>query len=70
MKSYSLSFHEECLKNRKENYVTREAAVKVAVEALERARRDIAILEAQIARAKAEGKTTFNRDRYNIPRKP
>ena len=70
MKSYSLSFHEECLKHRKDSYIAREAAVKVAVEALERARQDIAILEAQIARAKAEGKTEFNSDRYNISRKP
>jgi hypothetical protein len=63
MKSYPVSFHEECLKNRKDNYVTRAAE-------LERARQDIAILEAQIARAKAEGKTAFNSDRYNISRKP
>ena len=62
----SIKWHEECFNNAKSYY---ENELRRATEQLEKVRRaydDLQLYESQIVRAKADGKESFDRERYGV----
>ena len=68
MNKHSVIWYEECLKNREENLEREKKELKLHIECIDSYRVENAILSAQIKRAKEEGRTEFDRDKYNKPR--
>lgn len=68
--TFPLSWHEECLRNMKASLLREEKRLREYVDSqiasIENLRKDIETSELQIARAKKEGKTEFDRERYNV----
>lgn len=63
-----IAWHEECLRNREENYGRAVAELYRQKEYVEKFGNENDFMRAQIERAKREGKTEYDRDRYGHKR--
>ena len=68
MNKHPVSWYEECLKNRIENLKRDKETINSQMRYIKEFEIENAILSGQIKRAKEEGLTEFDRDRYNKPR--
>lgn len=66
---FTVSWHEACLANLRRTYEDNLRRHEQVAAILDRDRIAIAIYEGQIARAKAEGKADFDREKFNVRRK-
>ena len=64
-KTNSVEWHEQCLKNLKAALEKKEEAVRTAQSEHYRLTKTVYGLEQQIARAKRQGKKSFDADRYS-----
>jgi branched-subunit amino acid aminotransferase/4-amino-4-deoxychorismate lyase len=66
----SLKWHKDCLRNMREHAQRlSDQAQRMEADADDTWRR-VVLFEAQIARAEGEGRTEFDRERFNVSRKP
>lgn len=65
MEAMPVPWHEECLRNMKIGYKEKLRVVKAVQDDADRLKKNIEELEAQIARAKSEGKEKFDGEKYN-----
>lgn len=63
-----IAWHEECLRNRERTYGIAEAELYRQKEYVEKLGKENDFIRAQIERAKREGKTEYDRDRYGHKR--
>ncbi len=63
-----IAWHEECLRNREENYLRAVAECERQTNYVRKFKEENDFLRAQIERAKREGKTEYDRDRYGHKR--
>ena len=68
MSKHLVSWFEECLRNRIENIQKEKEEVRSRIEYINSFEIENAILAGQIKRAKEEGRTEFDRDKFNKPR--
>jgi hypothetical protein len=64
MKPKPISWHEACLKSRRQTLANERASLELQRQSVERLIESVWILEAQIDRAKREGKAAFDPDKY------
>lgn len=73
MNVHSIAWHEKCLANCKTSLAGQKAQLAYITQRLSNSiaslEADIALTERQIAEAKRRGKTSFDPDRFLIPRK-
>lgn len=66
---FSIAWHEECLKNANNTYEWAKNRATEAMNNVERMKQELRMYAQQIERAKKEGRTSFDRDRFGVARK-
>lgn len=69
MKKMSLEWHAECATNLEHSLRSKKAKQRDLNYEIENTRKDLTFLRQQIEKAIKEGKTGFDKDKYNKPRK-
>ena len=66
---YPIDWHEDWLKNSRATYEWAKQRAIEAMNKVEKMKQQLLIYEQQIERAKKEGKTSFDRERFGVARK-